>query len=172
MSRLYRKLGHALAAIAITGLSVGCTVMTETRTVETSDTYQLWSDRMDRMPFLFHLPDGQLEAFDDHGHAWNAAASQVEASDTDRVEVYLGSFSGLPTSLCEGKTQLSSTSATTPNANVVSALCDRSRTVVSFSDRARSKVLAARETYIAHTRHLLLNGIWKSVAQEPDPRPY
>jgi hypothetical protein len=171
MSRLYCKLGHALAAIAITGLSVGCTVMTDTKTVQTSDTYQLWSARMDRMPFLFHLPDGQLEAFDDHGHAWSETASQVEASDADRVEVYIGSFSTLPTSLCEGKTQLASTSSA-PTANVVSALCDRSRTVVSFGDQARSKVLAARETYIAHTRYLLLNGIWKSVAQEPDPRPY
>jgi hypothetical protein len=172
MSHLYRKLGYALAAIAITGLSVGCTVMTETKTVETSDTYQLWSARMDRMPFLFHLPDGQLEAFDDRGHAWSEPASQVEASDADRVEVYVGSFSGLPTSLCEGKTQLSSTSATAPTANVVSALCDRSRTVVSFSDQARSRLLTARTSYIARTRHLLLNGIWKSVAQEPDPRPY
>lgn len=172
MSRTYRSLRHALTLIAVTGLSVGCSVISQTRTVQASDTYQRWAGQMDHIPFLFHLPDGQLEAFDDHGNTWAAPGSEVEANDADRVEVYVGNFSGLSPSLCAGKPHEQAPAANVAGINVVSALCDRSRTVVSFGDRARPRVLAARKAYIARTRHLLLNGIWKSVAQEPDPRPY
>jgi hypothetical protein len=172
MSCAYRTLRHALVIIASTGLSVGCTAVTQTRTVETSDTYQHWSEKMDHMPFLFHLPDGRTEAFDDHGKAWADAGSHIEASGADRVEVYIGNFSGPSDTLCavQPKAQLSNASA--DDANVLSALCDHSRTVVSFSDHARPRVLAATDNYVGRVRHLLLNGIWKSVAQEPDPRPY
>lgn len=172
MSCTYRALRHALVIIVSTGLSVGCSVVTETRTVEMSDTYQHWSDRMDHIPFLFHFADGHLEAFDDHGKTWEDAGSKVEASGTDRVEVYVGNFTGPSDSLCTGEPKRQPVAADAVGANVVSALCDQARTVVSFSDHARPRVLAARKSYIARTRHLLLNGIWKSVAQEPDPRPY
>jgi hypothetical protein len=153
-------------------MAAGCSAITETETVEAADTYQRWSAQMDHIPFLFHLPGGQVEAFDIHGRAWTETGSQAEARDADRVEVYIGSFPGPSASLCEGKPAASALPADTSKANVVSALCDRARTVVSFSDQARPRVLAARPTYIARTRHLLLNGIWRSVAQEPDPKPY
>lgn len=174
MSRINRGLRQALTMtmIAVTGLAAGCSAITETRTVETADTYQRWSTQMDHIPFLFHLPDGRLEAFDDHGKAWSEAGSQVEAGDANRVEVYVGKFPGPSASLCEDEPRPPASSVDASKANVVSALCDHSRTVVSFSDLARPKALAARTAYIAHTRYLLLNGIWKSVAQEPDPKPY
>jgi predicted ABC-class ATPase len=172
MSRAYRTLRHALVIMATTGLSVGCSAITQTTTVEASDTYQHWSDKMDHMPFLFHLPDGRTEAFDDHGKAWADAGSHVETSGADRVEVYVGNFPGPSDTLCAVRPKAQPAGATANDANVVSALCDQSRTVVSFSDHVRPRVLAATGDYVGRVRHLLLNGIWKSVAQEPDPRPY
>ena len=172
MSCTNRVLRHALVVIASTGLSVGCSAITETRTVESADTYVRWSQTMDHIPFVFHLADGRLEAFDDHGGPWASPGAQVEASDVDRVEVYVGHFAGPSDSLCAGQPQASLLATDAAGENVVSALCDKSRTVVAFSDHARPRVLAARKSYVAHVRHLLLNGIWKSVAQEPDPRPY
>lgn len=172
MSCTNRVFRHTLVVIVSTGLSVGCSAITETRTVESADTYARWSQTMDHIPFVFHLADGRLEAFDDHGGPWAFPGAQVEASDADRVEVYVGHFSGPSDSLCAVKPDASLPAPDAKGANVVSALCDKSRTVVSFSDNAKPRVLASRKGYVAHVRYLLLNGIWKSVAQEPDPRPY
>jgi len=167
-----KTLRYALVIVVSTGLSVGCSAITQTSTVEASDTYLHWSEQMDHMPFLFHLPDGRMEAFDDHGKVWADAGGHVEASGSDRVEVYVGNVPGPSDALCAVGPKGRPPSANADAANVVSALCDHSRTVVSFRDHARPRVLAATGDYVGRVRHLLLNGIWKSVAQEPDPRPY
>lgn len=167
-----RRTGHKLyataAMILITGLLTGCGLSLSTGTVQTSDTYSLWEARLDHMPFLVHFPDGKLEAFDDDGRAWPDASQGLDDSSTRRVEVYVGGLPGA-VSLCGGPSINAPRGGEANGANVVSVLCDRSRTVVSFSDRVRPRVVAATRSYIPHVRHLLLEGIWESVAQEPEP---
>ncbi|WP_156108679.1 MULTISPECIES: hypothetical protein [Luteibacter] len=154
--------------LATSGLT-GCAAVTETGTVKANDTYDLWDKRMDHIPFVIHDANGNAAAFDSRGDVFNEPVADVEAERGRRVEIWVGHFSGPVKTLCAGAP------ASVPNdkgPTVVSALCDRDRSVVSFSDRARERVIAARPGYIARTRKLLLDGIWESVAQEPDPLPY
>ncbi|SDG01553.1 MULTISPECIES: hypothetical protein [Rhodanobacteraceae] len=159
----------ALAVFLVMSVLTGCAAVTETSTVKEKDTYDLWDKRMDHIPFVFHDADGAVTAFDNRGDIFSKAATAVEAERGRRVEIWVGHFSGPLKTLCSGAP------ASVPDAKgptVVSALCDRDRSVVSFADRARERVIATRPVYIARARKLLLNGIWESVAQEPDPLPY
>lgn len=165
----YQTFRRALTIVLVTGLATGCGLRLSTSTVQPSDTYGLWEDRLDRMPFLFHFPDGHIEAFDDHGGALTEAGDTSGVDSGRRVEVYIGGFPSSAGSLCGAPVVHLSPGTEPGGANVVSALCDRSRTVVSFSDHVRPRVLAATRSYVPRVRHLLLEGIWESVAQEPEP---
>lgn len=149
--------------LAIAALGSGCAAHLQTKTVQASDTYDLWATRMARMPFVFHHADGTVDTYDVLGHAWTGG---VEAA---RVEVYEGALPATSTGLCTAPGQAPSAHANAAGPDVSAALCDSQRTVVSFSEKVRERVLAAKPTYVPHVRHLLLEGIWESVAQEPAP---
>ncbi len=164
----YHKLGFTAAMILITSLATGCSLRLSTGTVQTTDTYSLWEGRLDRLPFLVHFPNGKLEEFDDHGNAWPDANPGSDDSSARRVEIYTGGLQRAM-SLCGSPSTSAPLSGEANGANVVSVLCDGSRPVVSFSDRVRPRVIADTRSYIPRVRHLLLEGIWESVAQEPEP---
>lgn len=165
----FSTIRNALALLVGVSLMTGCAARTEIRTVQDSDSYSLWSKAMDHIPFVFHYPDGHLEAFNDHGEVFSQPASVLEAERGDRVEIYVGHFKGPGKSLCYSTPD---TVPTDKGPTVVSALCDHERSVVSFSDHARDRVLAEKPLYIARARSLLLNGIWESPSQEPNQIPY
>lgn len=160
---------NSFALLVVISMMAGCGARTEIRTVQDNDTYSFWNKKMDHIPFVFHYPDGRLEAFDDHGQVFSQPAAALEAERGDRVEIYVGHFDGPVKSLCYSSPDAAPTSK---GPTVVSALCDHERSVVSFSDHARDRVLAAKSLYVARTRSLLLNGIWESPAQEPNQLPY
>jgi hypothetical protein len=159
----------SFALLALTTVIAGCGVSTEIRTVQDGDTYSRWYREMDRIPFLFHYPDGRLEAFNDHGEPLGQFAAAVEAERGDRVEIYVGHFDGPAKSLCYSTPD---TLPTNSGPTVVSALCDHERSVVSFSDHAQDQVLAAKSLYVARARSVLLNGISESPVQEANQIPY
>ncbi len=160
---------RGIAAIVVACLVSGCAAVTETGTVKDKDHYDLWDKRMAHMPFVFHYADGAKAAFDARGDVFKESATAVEAERGQRVEIWVGHFTGPLKTLCTSA-PVSASSESGPT--VVSALCDHDRSVISFSDRARDRVIAARPLYIARVRKLILNGIWESAAQEPDPLPY
>lgn len=169
MPRRYRTVRNALALILITGLSVGCSTITQTSTVKESDNYVHWAKRIDHIPFLFHYPDGHVEVLDSKGNSWPSNVVQAEAHSADRVEIYVGNFSGSAATLCAETSAYEPATIDSTDRNVVSALCDRSRTVVSLTEHRRPEVLATKATYLSRVRRLLLNCIWESPAQQPEP---
>jgi hypothetical protein len=162
-TRSLRRLG--MAAL-MAGLSAGCAAHLQTRTVQSSDTYDLWASRLEHMPFVFHLADGHADVYDVHGRPWTGPTDGLQDGHTQRVEVYVGTLGAPSAAMCS---PLPPGSTGASEANVVAAICDRSRTVVSFSDHVRDRVLASKTEYVPRVRHMLLEGIWESVAQEPAP---
>lgn len=146
-------------------LATGCSLHLQTRTVRSDDTYERWDARMQAMPFVFHDASGREEVFGADGKPWHGPARRFDGMA--HVEVYVGSF-GRPY-------QATCTSVPPPaasghgDANVVAVLCDGTRPVVSYGDDVLDRVLAARPGYLPRVRHLLLEGIFESVAQEPEP---
>ncbi len=168
-ARLNVKL-RVCALLTLSTLVGGCATRLETQTVRDEDTYSVWWSRTQQVPFVFHYPDGRLEAYDGKGARYSKAAALIEAEHDDRVEIYLGRFDGPEKTLCYSAPDASTNER---GPTVLAALCDHQRSVVSLSNRARGSVLAAAKgPYIAWTRRKLLNGIFQSAAQEPDVRPY
>lgn len=159
----------SFALLAFTTVIAGCGVRTEIRTVQDGDTYSRWYREMDRIPFVFHYPDGHLEAFNDHGQPLSQFAATLEAARGDRVEIYIGHFDGPAKSLCYSTPD---TLPTNKGPTVVSALCDHERSVVSFSDHAKGQALSEKSLYVARARSVLLNGIAESPLQEANQIPY
>lgn len=158
-----RHFHRAILVLAVATLGAGCSAHLQTRTVQLSDTYDLWAARLEHMPFVFHHPNGAVEAYDVHGTAWKGDI------DTRRVEVFEGIDGALPTALCTTPDSTGTASQHVGTGEVTAAICDRQRTVVSFNESVRERVLASKPTYVPRVRHLLLEGIWESVAQEPAP---
>lgn len=167
MSR--RNLCRLGTMIFITALSAGCAAHLQTKTVQTSDTYDLWASRMQTMPFVIHRQDGHTELVDVHGDPWHGATTGLQDGSAQRVEVYEGAFAAPSAAMCKPPMALPHGGNTASSDNVVAAICDQGRTVVSFSDKLRSRVLGNNSEYVSRVRHLLLEGIWESVAQEPAP---
>jgi len=155
--------------LLVTALSTGCAAHLQTRTVQDGDTYDLWAARMEHMPFVFHEPDGHVDVYDASGNAWMGSTEGLKDGSGDRVEVYEGHFTAATFSMCTPPAPALTAGNAAGPANVVAAICDRSRTVVSFSDKVRTRVLDTKTEYVPRVRHLLLEGIWESVAQEPAP---
>lgn len=163
-----RKLRLGIVAL-VAALSAGCAAHLQTRTVQSGDTYDLWAARMEHMPFVFHEPDGHVDVYDAGGNAWTGSTNGLQDGSAARVEVYEGRFAAPTGTMCTPSAPALKAGSTSGNANVVAAICDRDRTVVSFSDKVRPRVLGAKTEYVPRVRHLLLEGIWESVAQEPAP---
>lgn len=157
------RLHLAGMVLALAALGAGCSAHLQTRTVQASDTYDLWSARMEHMPFVFHHGNGTVDAYDAHGNAWTGDEG------TQRVEVYEGGTAGSTRALCTDAHNVPTAPGSPTGDSISAALCDRRRTVVSFNDTVRARELAAKAAYVARVRHLLLEGIWESVAQEPAP---
>ncbi|WP_448102596.1 hypothetical protein [Luteibacter jiangsuensis] len=155
--------------LLVTALSTGCAAHLQTRTVQDGDTYDLWAARMEHMPFVFHEPDGKVDVYDASGNAWKGSTNGLQDGSADRVEVYEGQFAGPTGTMCTPSAPALTAGSAAGRANVVAAICDRGRTVVSFSDKVRTRVLDTKTEYVPRVRHLLLEGIWESVAQEPAP---
>lgn len=151
--------------LVATVLATGCSLHLQTRTVRSDDTYERWDARMQAMPFVFHDASGREDVFAADGKPWDGPAPRLDGMD--HVEVYVGNFDRPYPASC--------TSAPPPaapghgDANVVAVLCDGARTVVSYGDEVLDRVLAAKPRYLPRVRHLLLEGIFESVAQEPEP---
>lgn len=171
MAQRYRAPLCAMVVIALAALASGCSAITTTETVKASDTYDVWSSRMDHMPFLFHFPGGLVEVFDDHGDVLAGMSESKDPESGNRVDIYVDERPSASMSLCDPMADEHLSTIDPKGPNVVSALCENTRSVVSFTDHARPRVLAARSSYVARARHLLLDGIWTSVAQTPDPLP-
>lgn len=167
----HRIVPRAMAIVAMVGLSAGCSAIIHNDTVLTTDTYDLWSDRVDQIPYVFHFADGHTEAYDDRGNAWTDAEGRLQAHSGARVEVYVDGARAPSASLCDKPTTPAQAATTTGRANVVSALCDSTRTVVSFTDHVKPGALAARKAYISRVRRLLLDGIWACDPDQPEPLP-
>lgn len=156
------------AILLFSSLAAGCGLRLQTKTVQTNDTYERWDLRMKTMPFVFHDNNGHIEVFDDRGKRWPGPTDGLDESNMDHVDVYIGRFGKSYPSLCAAKPSPPPT-ASHADADVVAALCDRGRTVVSFTDQVRDRVIAAKTEYVPRVRHLLLEGIFESTAQEPEP---
>jgi hypothetical protein len=156
------------AILLFSSLAAGCGLHLQTKSVQTNDTYERWDARMETMPFVFHDTDGHIEVFDDHGKRWSGPTYGLDEGGMDHVEVYIGSFGKSYPSLCAAKSPPPPT-VSDADANVIAALCDRNRTVVSFTDQVRDRVITAKTGYVPRVRHLLLEGIFESAAQEPQP---
>ncbi len=167
MSR--RNLCRIGPMILVTALSAGCAAHLQTKTVQTSDTYDLWASRMQSMPFVIHQKDGQIALVDVHGDPWRGSTEGLQDGSAQRVEVYEGAFAAPSATMCKAPMAPPRSGITASSDNVVAAICDRDRTVVSFSDTIRPRVLGSKTEYVSRVRHLLLEGIWESVAQEPEP---
>ncbi|NII56218.1 hypothetical protein [Luteibacter sp. SG786] len=155
--------------LLVAALSTGCAAHLQTRTVQDGDTYDLWAARMEHMPFVFHEPDGHVDVYDVRGNAWTGPTNGLKDGSADRVEVYEGHFAAATGTMCMPSASALAAGNAAGSANVVAAICDRGRTVVSFSDKVRARVLDTKTEYVPRVRHLLLEGIWESVAQEPAP---
>lgn len=167
-----RNIRPVACALALTGVVSGCATHVQTMTARASDTYYRWNDRMDDMPFVFHLPEGRVEVFDSRGAPWAASADAVEAGHGRRVEIFLGRFAGPGASMCGGSPTLTTMSADDRGkgaGNVVAALCDQQRTVVSYIDRAKPQVLDEHPRYLSTARYLLLQGLWGATTEDTDP---
>ncbi len=163
-----QKLRIGIVALA-TALSAGCAAHLQTRTVQDGDTYDLWAARMEHMPFVFHEPDGHVDVYDASGNTWKGPTNGLQDGSADRVEVYEGHYAAATGTMCTPSTTALTAGRAAGSANVVAAICNRGRTVVSFSDKVRARVLDTKTEYVPRVRHLLLEGIWESVAQEPAP---
>ncbi|MGA7437113.1 MAG: hypothetical protein WBW32_03170 [Luteibacter sp.] len=119
------------------------------------------------MPFVFHHSDGHVVVYDVHGDAWKGSTGGLADANVQRVEVFEGTRASAGAPLCTPAA--ADTNPANTGTGVVAALCDRGRLVVSFTDTPRDRVVAVKTTYVPHVRHLLLEGIWESVAQEPAP---
>jgi hypothetical protein len=168
---MFRPIRQALQIVLVAGLSAGCAANLETKTVQGSDTYQKWDAQMNQMPFNFHYPDGHIESFDVHGNVWPVPLGLSKPAG-ERVEVYFGHFPRLPPTMCSSHLNLSGPAIDQTTPNVVASICDHDRVVVSFRDHVRPRVLVEKSEYVSRVRHVLLEGIWESAAQEPDPLPY
>lgn len=162
---------RAMAIVAMVGLSAGCSAIIHNGTVLTTDTYDLWSDRVDHIPYVFHFADGHVEAYDDQGNAWTDAERRLQAYPGARVEVYVDGARTPSAALCDKPATVALAATTTGKPNVVSVLCDNTRTVVSFTDHVKPGALAARKAYISRVRRLLLDGIWACDPDQPEPLP-
>ncbi|SKB30842.1 hypothetical protein [Luteibacter sp. 22Crub2.1] len=96
LSTLLRPIGLAAIAVAL----AGCATRTEMQMVRDEDTYNVWSSRIQHLPFVVHQPDGRFEAYDGTGAPFPKAAAMVEAEHDDRVEIYIGRFDGPDKTLC------------------------------------------------------------------------
>ncbi|UPG96088.1 hypothetical protein [Luteibacter aegosomatissinici] len=155
--------------VGVAALATGCAAHLQTRTVQPSDTYDAWATRMETMPFVFHRAGGPTEVYDVHGHAWSGAQGSADAADGQRVDIYVGGLSTPATSLCSATGSAAASGTGVDDTRVTAAICDHQRTVVSFDEHVRARVLATKPAYVPRVRHLLLEGIWESVAQEPEP---
>ena len=127
---------------------------------------------MDSMPFVFHLPEGRIEAFDGKGARLPDPIGNVEALRGSRVEIFLGQFTGPGTSMCGGSPKLAALEkddSEKVGGNVVAALCDGDRTVVSYIDRAKPHVLGEHKGYVSIARYLLLEGLWGATTEDSNP---
>lgn len=170
-----KMIRHAMVALALTGAVTGCATKIQTMTSRPSDTYYRWDGRMDAMPFVFHLPDGRTEAFDGRGAPWPTSAAELEADKGRRVEIFVGRFAGPGASMCGDSPKLMEIEKDDGKkvpGNVVAALCDSDRTVVSYIDRAKPHAIEQRKSYVAAARFLLLEGLWGATSEDTTTSPY
>ena len=118
-------------------------------------------------PFVFHEADGRVEVLDAEGNRWSRPSKDLPVSDGDHVEIYVGRFDKPSQDIC--RTPPVIPQVVHGDTNLIAALCDRDRTVVSYGDRVMDRELAMKSHYLPRVRHLLLEGIFESVAQEPAP---
>lgn len=162
---------RAITIVAMVGLSAGCSAIIHNDTVLTTDTYDLWSERVDHIPYFFHFAGGHTETYDERGDTWADAGRQSQDYPGERVEVYVDGAPARTSSLCGRSAGQGPAVADPGREKVVSALCDNARTVVSVTDRVKPDALAARRAYIARVRRLVLDGIWATDPGQPEPLP-
>ncbi|UPG96094.1 hypothetical protein [Luteibacter aegosomatissinici] len=152
-------------ALAITSLASACSAVIRTE-AQATDTYDHWNGQMDHIPFLVHYPDGRLVETDRSGHP---LAGPSATTAPDRVEVYVGTFPGPNATLCEEPPTAEQRALHPKAPDVVAALCDHTRTVVYFSDKAGSGSLADTGSYVVRVDKLVRKALGGGDPGAPDP---
>lgn len=145
---------------------VGCRATIDNGAVRKDDTEARWQHRLAQAPYVIHS-DGRSAAFAASGMRW-PESSELASKQADRVEIYLNATMDHTHPDCA----TSSTPDASPRmtrTSVVVVLCDAHRRVVAATDHPPPGTAVESPAYFARLRHLLMTGIWSSVAQEPPP---